>query len=161
MNTITDPIRADLEAALASIGDDDDAGAAASRLVALIERLEARLALLLDTDTGPTAAEHLYARTARDYVLFQQQLAPVRRAVVDKSGLISMLEGKGHDLDRTKQYITLAGSLDMAFRQFVNLLQYDSPERQEIDLREGYRITCGSATMARFHFAPPDREGDP
>jgi hypothetical protein len=157
LNAITHQVRAELEAALASIDDEHDAGTIALQLVTLIERLEARVASLLDTSAGPALEEQLYARTARDYAKFQQQLAPVRRAIVDKSGLVSMLQGKGHDLESTKQYIALAGILDSAFQQFVNLLQYDTLERQEIDLRDGYRITSGSATVGRFYFAPPNQ----
>lgn len=157
LNAITRQIRAELEAALASIDDEHDARAIALQLATLIERLEARLVTLLDTSTGPTLEERLYARTATDYAQFQQQLAPVRRAVVDRSGLVSMLRGKGHDLESTKQYIALAGILDGALQQLVNLLQYDTVERQEIDLRDGYRITSGSATVGRFYFAPPNR----
>lgn len=157
MNAITRQVRAELEAALASIDDAHDAQAIALQLATLIERLEARLVTLLDTSTGPTQEERLYARTAGDYAQFQQQLAPIRRAIADKSGLVSMLARKGHDLESTKQYIALAGILDRALQQLVNLLQYDTVKRQEIDLRDGYRITSGSATVGRFYFAPPDR----
>lgn len=155
MNAITHQIRAELEAALSSISDEHDARTIALQLVTLIERLEAHASTLLDSSTGPTLEEQLYARTARDYALLQQQLAPVRRAIADRSGLVSMLRGKGHDLESTQQYIALAGALDLALQQLVNLLQYDTLERQEIDLHDGYRISSGSATVGRFYFAPP------
>jgi hypothetical protein len=69
-----------------------------------------------------------------------------------------MLRGKGHDLESTKQYVALAGALDKAFQQLVNLLQFDTPDRQEIDLHDGYRISSGSATIGRLHFAPPKQD---
>jgi hypothetical protein len=157
LNAITDQIRAELESALATINDEPDARATASRLATVIERLESHLVALLDTDPGPAVEEQLYVRTVHDYARLQQQLAPVRRAVADRGGLVSMLKGKGHDLESTKQYIALAGALDVALQQLVNLLQYDTPQRQEIDLRDGYRITSGSATVGRFYFAPPNQ----
>lgn len=158
MNAITDQIRAELESALSSIDDEPDARATALRVAALIEHLENHLAALLDARPATTVEEQLCARTARDYSSLQQQLAPIRRAVADRSGLVSMLKGKGHDLESTKQYIALAGALDVALQQLVNLLQFDNPQRQEIDLRDGYRITSGSATVGRFYFAPPNQK---
>ena len=157
MNAITNQIRAEFESALSSMDGRHDARATALQLATLIERLETCVTALLDTGAGSTVEERLYSRAVRDFSALQQQLAPVRRAVADKTGLIAMLKGKGRDLESTKQHMALAGALDLALQQLVNLLQYDTLERQEVDLHDGYRITSGSATLGRFYFAPPNQ----
>jgi hypothetical protein len=147
----------DLEAEASALRALDDSGEAAKRLASLLERLERHLIDLLgDTDQEQASdQERLYLRAASDFAALQSQLAHVRTALSDRPGLLRVLRESGHEVDSTRQHLVLVGAMDQALQHLVHLMQYDTPDRAEIDVRQGFQLSSGSTNYGRFYFEPP------
>ncbi len=148
-----------------ALRDIDDASELRKALASMLERMERDFADLTQETDAPASNEdlevsRLYARAARDFSAMQAELAIVRRALSDRAHMLRTLRGIGHDIDSTKQHLTLVGAMDQALQNLLLLMQYDTMDRVEIDVLNGFQLSCGSANYGRFYFAPP-KENNP
>lgn len=113
--------------------------------------------LLCSGEPGDPAGteELLYNRTVRDFAALQVELAVVRHALSDREQMLRVLRENGHEVDSTRQHLTLVGAMDRALQHLVHLIQYDTRDRAEIDIRNGFQLASGSTNYGRFYFAPP------
>ena len=54
------------------------------------------------------------------------------------------LSADGHDVENTQRHLSIMGALDQSLQHLVNLMQYDTPKRKEIDVRQGFQLYSGS-----------------
>lgn len=134
----------------------DDTDELARRIASLLERLDRDLAALLgQSDQSANTEELLYARAVRDFAAMQAELSVVRNALSDRPRLLRVLRESGHDVESTSQHLSLVGAMDRSLQHLVHLMQYDTRDRAEIDIRNGFQLSCGSTNYGRFYFAPP------
>lgn len=154
---VMDSIREMLAAAEAALQHERDPQAFAKRLVSLISGLEQKTTALLgqDQDRALTPEEQLYYRAVKDHQAMQEQLSLVRAVLGDRDLAVRILQRKGHELDSTQQHLALVGAMDQALQHLIHLMQYDTLDRHEVDIRQGFQLTSGSTNYGRFYFAPP------
>jgi hypothetical protein len=149
-------LREELEAEVAKLQANTDVGVLAQRISSLQHRLDHHLVNMLASETGDDSQEaRLYARTVQDFASLQSQLAPLRSALSDRPHFLQVLRESGHEIGSTREHLELVGSLDQALQHIVHLMQYDTPDRAVIDVRQGFQLTSGSTNYGRFYFEPP------
>jgi hypothetical protein len=150
-------IRQSLDEAASALRVEDDPQAFARQLVLLIGRLEQGAVTLLSVPAAATTSpeEELYYRAVGDFESLQKNLAYVRSVLSDRELLIKTLQGSGHDVENTQRHLSIIGALDQSLQDLVSLMQYDTPKRTEIDVRQGFQLSSGSVNYGRFYFAPP------
>lgn len=124
-----------------------------ARLATLLDRQASTLlAAQAEADDTPEAA--LHRRALQDHAALQAQLAQVRDELSDREAFIDLLRRKGDDLGCLRRSLAFTGALDMALQHLIHLMQYDTPERHEVDIRNGFQFSSGSTQYQRFYFAP-------
>lgn len=150
-------LRQDLETDASALQAIDDVAEFARRIASLLARLEQGLAVLARSQEGEpkTLEEALYYRAVSDFAALQSQLAIVRSALVDQPLMLDVLRHSGHNVDSTRQHLMVVGAMDQALQHLIHLMQYDTQDRTEIDIRQGFQLSSGSMNYGRFYFAPP------
>jgi hypothetical protein len=146
----------ELEAEVTKLQANTDVGVLAQQISSLQDRLDRQLVSMLGSQAGDGSPEaRLYTRTIQDFALLQAQLAPLRSALSDRQHFMQVLRESGHEIGSTREHLELVGTLDQALQHLVHLMQYDTPDRAEIDVRQGFQLTSGSTNYGRFYFEPP------
>lgn len=140
------------------------AQADALQLASLATRLQA---LALDAvgasaPVGDAGDEQrvLHLRTLADYAALQRELAAASVHLLDGDRFATLLQRKGEDIDVLRQALALTAALDRALQHLIHLMQYDTADRYEINIRDGFEFSSGSTRYHRFHFKPPAGPSD-
>ena len=153
----------DLKAQARKLAAIRDAGELAQALASCLARMERHLPELLAGEAGGatggerTEEERLYARALGDFAALQENLAHVRRALSNRPMLLRVLRGFGQQVEETREHLALVGAMDQALQHLVHLMQYDTPDRAKIDVRQGFQLSSGSTNYGRMYFGPPKK----
>lgn len=153
----TQDILAQLETSVRELhgaGSPDDFARELARLAATLDR-QASTLLAAQAQAGDTPEAALHRRALHDHAALQSQLAQVRAPLFDRAAFEDMLRRKGDDLDCLRRSLAFTGAMDLALQHLIHLMQYDTPERHEVDIRNGFQFSSGSTQYQRFYFAPP------
>jgi|GEM_PF-3339564 len=123
-------------------------------LVAVIQHLGEvvrRIETSMEAD-GPWSEEHsLHQRAIDDYDGLQRHLASVATTLADEGRFVWMLRNRGNDLAAARAHMATVQSLDHAISHLVHLMQFDTAERMEVDIRNGFQFTSGSMNYGRMY----------
>ena len=124
-------------------------------LIGLIKYLD-DVVSRIDTEhlvEGAWSEEHaLHERALEDYDEIQEHLSAVATTLADQDRFVWMLRNRGNDREAYRAHAGTIGSLDRVMEGVVHLMQFDTPQRLEVDTRKGFMFTCGSVTYGRTHF---------
>lgn len=154
---IADRARTAVREASARLDAEDRPEALATQLSELANQLEVAAVELLAAQSDPitpSREEQLHCRTLDDYARLQQQLSSVRALLMDRSLFIDTLKKKGSELASMQVGLDFIRALDQSLQQVIHLMQYDTADRHEVDVRNGFQFSSGSMHYQRFNFAP-------
>lgn len=145
-----------LTAAVSDLSGDKPTEAFVARLAQLIEELDqGTIALLRDATEAESREEQLYSRSLSDFSALSKELGHVRSRLGEKSTFIETLKHKGRNLESMNWHLGLVVAMDRTLQHLIHLMQYDSLERGNVDIRNGFHFTSGSMHFGHTYFEPP------
>lgn len=143
---------------LHGIGDDDAFVDALGKLAAALNQDVLALLEAREQNGDLSSEARLWRRAINDYAALQAQLAGAQAFLFDRPLFINTLQRKGSEIASMKVGLTFSAALDQTLQHVVHLMQYDTHDRTEIDVRNGFKVGSGSAAFARSYFGSITRE---
>lgn len=145
-----------LLAAASDLSRDQPTEAFVARLAQLLEELDqGAIAVLRDANESETREAQLHSRALSDFAALSKELAQVRSQLCEKSTFIETLKHKGRNPDSMNWHLGLVVAMDQTLQHLIHLMQYDSLERGNVDIRNGFHFTSGSMHFGHTYFEPP------
>lgn len=91
-----------------------------------------------------------------DFAKRQYELAGVRALLSDRARFMHLLQSKGREIDGMKLWVELSVSLHRAFLHVIHLMQFDTQQRIEMNVQDGFQLMSGSPTYSRAYVGSPD-----
>jgi len=122
----------------------------------LIHELEKKLlGILIEAIPESSSSEDkLYARAVVDYERLQDELSKVRSYLSSHSEFLVTLQRRGDDIEGMQRHLAIVAALDMALQHLIHLMQYDTQQRTEVDIRKGFRLISAGALYGHTYFEP-------
>ena len=155
-----DTVRAEIASTLQELNTTNDADLFVQRIGALITNLESKSCAILQSKDNQNETCPLYDRSLADYQRLQGQFTQVRHFLFDRNLFSRTIEYKGDQLNSLDQHHEFIYALDQAVGELIHLMQYDTPDRFKVDVRQGFKFISGSTNYERICFkVSPGRGG--